>query len=129
MPRYALLIYDEESAWEDMSPEDRAARMEAYYDFTEDVTKAGVAGASDALESVSTARTVRVRDGDRMVTDGPFAETKEQLGGFYIVECETVEQALDWAARIPSAQTGSIEVRPIVDFPPRQAAGSEGENA
>ena len=84
-----------------------------YWAFTEEVQTAGKMVAGDALESVTTATTVRVRDGETLTTDGPFAETKETLGGYYILECADLDEALAWAAKIPSAKHGSIEVRPV----------------
>jgi hypothetical protein len=128
MPRYALLIYDDQTNWQDVTPEDQAKVMEEYYDFTDEVAKAGIAGPSDALAPIDTAKTVRVRSGERMISDGPFAETKEQLGGFYIIQCDSEEQALEWAAKVPSARTGCIEVRPVMEFPPRQELGARGES-
>ena len=70
----------------------------------------------NALQPTATATSVRVRDGERLVTDGPFAETKEQLGGYYLLECKDLDEAIEWAARIPGAQTGTIEIRPIMEF-------------
>jgi hypothetical protein len=87
--------------------------FKAYWAFTEEVQTAGKMVAGDALESVTTATTVRVRDGETLTTDGPFAETKETLGGYYILECADLDEALAWAAKIPSAKLGSIEVRPV----------------
>jgi hypothetical protein len=83
---------------------------------TDDMTEAGVLVGGEALEPISAATTVRVRGGERMITDGPFAETKEQLGGFYLVDCADLDEAIEWAARIPSGEFGSIEVRPIMSF-------------
>ena len=87
--------------------------MQEYMSFTQDIVKAGKFKAGDPLEPVSTATTVRVRDGKTLATDGPFAETKEQLGGYYIVEAKDLDEAVAIAARIPDARNGSIEVRPI----------------
>jgi hypothetical protein len=119
MSLYMLLIYDDEKAWESAPPEDGAKVMQAYYDFTEEVDSAGVVRHSAALQPVATATTVRVRNGERLLTDGPFAETKEQLAGYYLVDCATLDEAIDWASRIPGATTGSIEVRPVMQIPPR----------
>jgi hypothetical protein len=118
--RYLLLIYGAEMDPQSMSQEEFKAVMDAYYDYTDEVVKAGVVRASEALLPSPSATTVRVRDGERLLTDGPFAETKEQLGGFYMVECNTLDEAIEWAAKIPGAKTGSIEVRPVMDIPPRK---------
>ncbi len=85
----------------------------------------GVLVAGDGLYPTQTATTVRVRDGERDVTDGPFAETKEQLGGFYVLDCKDLDEAIEWAAKIPGAQTGAIEVRPAIEVEqPSEAAAS-----
>ncbi|CAN5669819.1 YciI family protein [soil metagenome] len=114
--RYLALIYtDETVVWSD---EEQQEVMTAYYAFGEEGGKAGVLGdAGEALQPTSTATTVRVRDGETLTTDGPFAETKEQLGGFYLLTCDNLDQAIEWAAKIPGAKHGSIEVRPIMEFP------------
>jgi hypothetical protein len=124
-----LLIYDDEKAGASASPEDSGRIMDAYYDFTDEAVKAGVVEHSDALQPTSTATTVRVRDGGRILADGPFAETKEQLGGFYIVKCESLDEAIEWAAKIPGATTGSIEIRPVMNIPPREQWRAESETA
>jgi hypothetical protein len=107
--RYMFLIYDAESEFaartEDMMP--------AYGVFSEEVAKAGVMRAADRLQPAGSATTVRVRSGKRATTDGPFAETKEQLGGYYILDCKNLDEAIAYAAKIPTAKYGSIEVRPI----------------
>ena len=114
--QFMLLIYDDEQTWRGMSEEDRNAVMGEYRAYTEALRKAGALVAGDALQPIDTATTVRVRDGEQLLTDGPFAETKEQLGGYYLVDVESVDEALEWAAKIPSARYGSIEVRPVVVF-------------
>jgi hypothetical protein len=111
-----LLIYDDEKIVDNMSEEERNALMGAYYAYTEELREAGAYVAGDALRPIATATTVRVRDGEQLLTDGPFAETKEQLGGYYLVDVETIDEAVKWAARIPSARYGSIEVRPVMVF-------------
>jgi len=113
--QYMLLIYDDEQAWAGMDEAQRGQIFQAYGAYTEDMRQKGVFVAGDALQPTSTATTVRDRNGDRLVTDGPFAETKEQLGGYYLIEVDSLDDALDWAARIPSAKVGSIEVRPVMD--------------
>ena len=115
--KYLCLIYDEESKMAAMSKSDSDAFMGEYFSFTQDITKAGQMLAGEALQPVHTATTVRIRNGKVSSTDGPFAETKEQLGGFYMVEATDLNAALQIAARIPSARTGSVEVRPVMQFP------------
>jgi hypothetical protein len=120
--KYLCTIYGDESAWEDITPEQASEVMKAYFAFSEDARKAGVMVAGEGLERTSAATTVRVRDGERVLSDGPFAETKEQLGGFYLLECANLDEAIDWAARIPGAASGSVEVRPVMNY---EGAGSE----
>src|ERR1700687_2654645 len=110
---YLLLIYADESARGAPSEADAEAMFAAYRSFTEGISESRALRAGDALESVAMATTVRVRGGDVVVTDGPFAETKEQLGGYYLVECADLDGAIEIAARIPGALSGSIEIRPI----------------
>ncbi len=113
--QYALLIYTEEPT-EAPSPEAMAAEMEAYNAFGQHVTDRGAMKGGEALAPTATATTVRVRDGRTISTDGPFAETKEVLGGFYLVEAADLDEAIGYAAMIPGAKRGSIEVRPVWDF-------------
>ena len=117
MPKFALLIYSDESQAATASEEDQAQVMKEYTEYTEAITREGINRAGEALQPTPTAKSVQVRDGERLVSDGPFAETKEQLGGFYIVECDTEEQALDAAARLPGSKWGTVEVRPVWEFP------------
>ncbi len=112
--QYLLLIYDSETVWEKMNPADQAKMYEEYGKFTNEIKEKGKHLAGHQLQPVATATTVRVRDGKRVTTDGPFAETKEQLGGFYMINAKDLDEAIAIAARIPSAKVGSIEVRPIV---------------
>ncbi|HXV75590.1 MAG TPA: YciI family protein [Candidatus Polarisedimenticolaceae bacterium] len=114
--QYLLLIYSNES--DEPRPGTAAgdAHLNAYMKFTEDVQQRGVMLGGNALESVKTATTVRVRNGKTDTTDGPFAETKEQLGGYYLLDCEDLDEALELAAKIPSAKIGSVEVRPVMRF-------------
>jgi hypothetical protein len=115
--RYMLLIYGDEQAGARMSEADAAAQYEAYNAFTKDIVDRGLMQGGDALQPTSTATTVRVRNDETLTTDGPFAETKEQLGGFYVVDCKDLDEAISTAAKIPTARDGSIEVRPIMEFP------------
>jgi len=113
--QYMLLIYETEGR--NRSSQENAHLMREYMAFTEDIVKSGNFKAGDVLESTSTATTVQVRSGKTVATDGPFAETKEQLGGYYLVEAKDLDEAIAIAARIPAARTGSIEVRPIRNVP------------
>jgi hypothetical protein len=116
--QYMLLIYDAEANMKSATQADRNAMMAEYGEFTAAITKSGNMKAGDALQPSSTATTVRVRAGKTLSTDGPFAETKEQLGGYYLVEAKDLDEATKIAARIPSARSGSIEVRPVMVLPP-----------
>lgn len=110
---YLLMIYANEKEWEDQGPELLQKSYGEYLTLTEDLRAKGAFVGGDRLQSVTTATTVRVRDGKTQVTDGPFAETREQLGGYYIIEAANLDEATKVAARIPSARMGSIEIRPI----------------
>ena len=114
--QYMLLIYDNEKMWPSMNEKERNALMGEYFAFTEEVKKSGKLVKGDALQPTNTATTVRVRNGKALTTDGPFAETKEQLGGYYLIEAKDLDEAMALAAKIPSARFGSIEVRPIMKF-------------
>ena len=114
--QYALLIYSSLDAGP-QSEEEQAAEMPAWFAYTDELTQAGAHLGGEALQLPDTATTVRVRDGQRVTTDGPFAETKEILGGFYLIDVETLDQALEWAEKIPSSTYGSIEVRPVMEIP------------
>lgn len=114
--RYMLLIYDDEKAFATASPEEIGGIMEAYQKYTDDVQASGAYISGEALQPTPTATTVKASNGTTVTTDGPFAETKEQLGGFYMVEAKDLDEAIAWAAKIPAAASGSIEVRPIMEF-------------
>ncbi len=111
--KYMLLIHTDESRYPEMSEEEMGQLMAKYGQFTTEIEDAGVLVDSDRLRPTATATTVRVRDGETLTTDGPFAETKEQLGGFYTIDVSHLDEALSWAAKVPSATYGSVEVRPI----------------
>lgn len=119
--RYMLLIYGDEKRRAKMSEQERGAMFKQYDEFTESIRISGAYRAGDPLQLSSTATTVRMKNGETITTDGPFAETREQLGGYYIVEAKNLDEALSIAARIPSVQIGgAIEVRPIMELgPPR----------
>jgi hypothetical protein len=114
--RYLCLIYDDEKKVAAMPESESNAFMGEYFAFTDGIKASGHYLAGEALQPVETATTVRVRNGKVGTTDGPFAETKEQLGGFYMIEARDLNDAIQVAARIPSAKLGSVEVRPIVEF-------------
>ncbi len=118
--QYALLIYEDESAAPAPNSPEAEQIFQRYWSFTEDISKEGVNKGGEALHPVAAATTVRVVDGEVELTDGPFAETKEQLGGFYLVEATDLDHAVSIAARIPAAETGSVEVRPVWDFSSEQ---------
>jgi hypothetical protein len=123
--RYLLTIYEDESRRATMTPEDGGRIMARYGAFGQEVEGAGAFVGGEGLQPTATATTVRVRDGERLVTDGPFAETREQLGGFYLLECKDLDEAIEWASKIPGAETGSVEVRPIMDYEAMQAGQAE----
>ncbi|HVD49206.1 MAG TPA: YciI family protein [Gaiellaceae bacterium] len=114
--QYMLLIYGDQNGWETLSEAERGEMMQAYGSFSQELRDSGSLVAGDALEPTETATTVRVRDDETLTTDGPFAETKEQLGGYYLVEADSLDEAIGWAAKIPGARYGSVEVRPVVVF-------------
>jgi hypothetical protein len=114
--QYLLLIYRNEAELGKMDATARQAMMADYGTFTQSIIQSGHFKAGDGLQPTTTATTVRVRDGKTLTTDGPFAETREQLGGYYLVEAKDLDTALGIAARIPGAKTGSIEVRPIMIY-------------
>ena len=114
--RYLCLIYDDEKTIQSMPKGELDAFMGEYFAFTEGIRESGHYVVGEALHPVQTATTVRIRNGRMSATDGPFAETREQLGGFYLIEARDLNDAIQVAAKIPSARIGSIEVRPVVDF-------------
>ena len=120
MPRYAALIYGAEDTDTTTSPDVWAAIMGEYNDFGANAGAAGVLGGGEALQDTTTATTVHVtggaKGGEVVTTDGPFAETKEVLGGFYLLDCADLDEAIHWASQIPGAWHGRVEVRPVIDF-------------
>ena len=115
--RYLLLLYSDPNNGPAPGSPEEAAEMPAWFDYTEKLAAAGALLGGEALHPVESATTVRVRDDKALHTDGPFAETKETLGGFYLIEAETLDEALDWAAKVPNVGYGSVEVRPIMELP------------
>lgn len=114
--KYAFLIYTNENDDAKQPPEKQQAVMGAYYAFTNEVKEKKVYIGGEALHPTGSATTVRVRDGKALHTDGPFAETKEQLGGFYLLDCRDLDEALEYARKIPGAAYGTVEVRPVMVF-------------
>ena len=111
--QYMILIYDDEKAWATMSEEEMNKGFAAYMTYSKDMALAGVMKGGASLHPTMTATTVRVKNGKTTTTDGPFAETKEQLGGYYIVDVPNLDEAIKWAAKCPAAKNGSIEVRAL----------------
>ena len=109
--KYMALIYGNEEAWDALSEEDQQRVTERYMALAREPVTVG----GDELQDPDTATTIRVRDGETLTTDGPFAETKEQLGGYYLIDCASLDEALEFAARIPAAERGAVEVRPLVE--------------
>jgi hypothetical protein len=112
--QYLLLIYGSEKHYGAMSKPEQDKILQEYMDYSNSIAQSGHMRGGNELDATATAKTVKVRDNKQLVTDGPFAETKEQLGGYYLVEAKDMNEALALAARIPSARWGSIEVRPII---------------
>lgn len=123
MPMYAALIYTPAETEGQGTPEEWAAVMAEYNEFGEAAGAAGVIAGGEALQDTHTATTIQVeggKGGDLITTDGPFAETKEVLGGFYLLKCNDLDEAVKWAAQIPGAWHGKVEVRPVMEFPESQ---------
>jgi hypothetical protein len=116
MMQYLLLIYHDEKANTQMNPQEMQDMMDGYWVFGDEAAKKGVLRGGEGLHPTTAATTVRVRNGKTLTTDGPFAETKEQLGGYYLVDCQNLDEAIEWAAKIPDARGGSVEIRPIMVF-------------
>ena len=118
--QYLLLIYGDEAAgnerFEAMSEEERNQDLGRWWQYDNELREAGVHVAGEALHPTATAKTVRVQDGEPLVTDGPFAETKEQLGGFYLIDVPSEHEALEWARKMPNLPHGSVEVRQVMVF-------------
>ena len=111
--RYILLIHDDDAEWDAMTDDERAAIGAEFGAFNDELRAAGALVVGNELQPASTATVVSVRDGGTVVTDGPFAETKEVLGGYYLVDADTLDEAHAWAAKVPSARFGHVEVRPV----------------
>ena len=126
--QYLLMIYRNEAELGGMTAADRQKMMADYGAFTQSIIQSGNFKAGDGLKPTSTATTVRVRDGKTLTTDGPFAETREQLGGYYLVEAKDLDAAIEIAARIPGAKNGSVEVRPIMIYSPELVQARSGRS-
>jgi hypothetical protein len=128
--KYLLTIYADERIWGEASPEFIETNMTAYGELGRAMRDAGVHLGGEGLQPSSAATTIKVRDGETLVTDGPFAETREQLGGYYLIDCADLDAAIGWAARIPDAVHGTVEVRPVMDYEamgfPEEHVASEG---
>jgi hypothetical protein len=125
--KFTLLLYGDENRWAGMTPEESAEDMQRWGAFYEELAAAGAFLAGEGLNPTASATTVRFKDGEVVHTDGPFAETREQLGGFYLLECPDMDAALAWAAKVPDlGEGGSVEVRPVMDY---EAAGAEPAGA
>ena len=124
--KYLLTIYNDESGFANATPEDVQQVMAAYEAFGREVTEAGAMLGGEGLQPSGTATTVQVREGNTITSDGPFADTREQLGGYYLLDCRDLDEAIRWAAKIPGALNGTIEIRPVMDY---EAMGTptEGE--
>ncbi len=114
--QYMLLIYVDPQTYAGMTDEESQAEMAEYYAFGPSLRERGIEVSGEGLQGVETATTVRVRDGKTLVTDGPFAETKEHLGGFYLVDVANLDEAIEVAKRIPDIRRGSVEIRPVMVF-------------
>ena len=119
--KYLLLIYDDEKQWATMSPEEGSQAMKEYFEYTAWLQEKGWFQGGEPLQPTASATTVRIHDGERLITDGPFAETKEQLGGYYLIECQSLDDAIEAAAKLPNR--GSVEVRPLMEIPEQPPAG------
>jgi hypothetical protein len=117
--QYLLLIYGDETRWAEDRSDNEEVALKPWFEFNDWLTEKGWYVAAERLQPTTAATTVREREGKTLTTDGPFAETKEQLGGFYLIECENLDQAIEAASRIPAVDRGSIEVRPIMPIPGR----------
>ena len=117
MAKFVLTLWEDQSTWGQVSPEEIAKGNQAYQDVTDEMRSNGAFVAGEGIQPADTARSVRVRGEEISATDGPFAETKEQLSGFYLLECKDLDEAIQWAAKIPAAAKGVVDIRPVIDYP------------
>jgi hypothetical protein len=130
--RYMLLIYGDESRWDDVPEEERAAQMKRWDDYTKELVDAGAFVSGEGLQTSTSGTTLRFEGSEPILTDGPFAETKEQVGGFYVIDCANLDEAIEWAKKLPSSSFGMpTEIRPVMAYeeaglqdPQRQGAAS-----
>jgi hypothetical protein len=125
--RYMLIILGDESQFASLSDEERAANGARWADYTQELVDSGTFVSGEGLQSVTTATTLHVENGERVLTDGPFAETKEQIGGFYVIECKDLDEAIDWAAKLPHAEHGTTEIRPVMEYVDPRLAELHGQ--
>ena len=125
--RYMLIILGDESQFASLSDEERAANGARWADYTKELVDSGTFVSGEGLQSVTTATTLHVENGERVLTDGPFAETKEQIGGFYVIECKDLDEAIDWAAKLPHAEHGTTEIRPVMEYVDPRLAELHGQ--
>jgi hypothetical protein len=125
--RYMLIILGDESQYAGLSEEEQAANGARWADYTKELVDSGAFVSGDGLQSVTTATTLRVENGERVLTDGPFAETKEQIGGFYVIEVKDLDEAVDWAAKLPHAEHGTTEIRPVMEYQDPRLAELHGQ--
>jgi hypothetical protein len=125
--KFMLLLWGDEDQWAGMSEEEAAADMARWEDYTAQLIAAGAMVSGEALQPSPTSKTLRIENGERIVTDGPYAETKEQLGGYYLIDVESVEDALEWAAKLPSNEYGSTEIRPVMEYDEMGAEGAPSQ--
>ena len=114
--KFMLLLWGDEGQWAGMSEEEAAADMARWENYTAQLVASGAMVSGEALQPSPTSKTLRIENGERVVTDGPYAETKEQLGGFYVIDVESFDDAIEWAAKLPSLDYGSTEIRPVMSF-------------
>jgi hypothetical protein len=122
-----LIILGDESQFASLSDEERAANGARWADYTQELVDSGTFVSGEGLQSVTTATTLHVENGERVLTDGPFAETKEQIGGFYVIECKDLDEAIDWAAKLPHAEHGTTEIRPVMEYVDPRLAELHGQ--
>lgn len=115
--KYALLLYADESVQPDYSTPEGAAEMQQWFEFSTELTEAGAMLGGEALQDAATASTVQIRNGKTITADGPFAETKEAFGGFYLIEADDLDAAIAWAEKVPNVGYGTVEIRPLMEFP------------
>lgn len=115
--QYMLMLWIDEPASAAAPPEDADARMKEWFDYTEELRAAGALVSGEGLQPSPTSTTLRLNGGERILSDGPFAETKEQIGGFYVIDCENLDKAIEWAEKVPSAKVGMpVEIRPVISY-------------